>query len=88
MQREITCKVCTHMDSKTIDRFLSLPAGTPGKRGPRSLAPVFGVDRRVIAQHDAACLTDKRRERLLADLGLSRLGGGGEGSSYWLNAPS
>jgi hypothetical protein len=75
MQREITCKVCSHMDSKTIDRFLSLPAGTPGKRGPRSLAPVFGVDRRVIAQHEAACLTDKRREQVLAD--LARLGGGG-----------
>ncbi|MBA3635964.1 MAG: hypothetical protein H0W57_06040 [Rubrobacteraceae bacterium] len=68
----MTCPVCSHMDAKTIDRFLSLPAGTPGKRGPRSLAPVFGVDRRAIAQHDTSCLADKRREQVLADL----VGGG------------
>jgi len=62
------CMVCSHMERLTIDRFLSLPAGTPGKRGPRSLAPVFGVDRRAIAQHDTSCLTDERREQVLADL--------------------
>jgi hypothetical protein len=64
------------MDAKAIDRFLSLPAGTPGKRGPRSLAPVFGVDRRAIALHDRSCLTDERRERVLASL---QRGGGCHG---------
>jgi hypothetical protein len=69
------CRVCRHMEAKTIDRFLSLPAGTPGKRGPRSLAPVFGLDRRDIATHAKNCLVRERRARVEAD--LSRLGGGG-----------
>ncbi len=56
------------MDAKTIDRFLAMPAGTPGKRGPRSLAPVFGVDRRAISKHGRLCLTDARREEVLAGL--------------------
>jgi hypothetical protein len=64
----MSCMICAHMERLTIDRFLSLPPGTPGKRGPRSLAPVFGVDRRDIAQHDKSCLTDERREQVLADL--------------------
>jgi hypothetical protein len=70
------CTVCSHMEAKTIDRFLSLPAGTPGKRGARSLAPVFGLDRRDIARHDRVCLVGERREKVEAD--LWRLGGGGD----------
>ena len=41
---------------------------SPGKRGARSLAPVFGVDRRAIAEHDRSCLTSERRERVLEGL--------------------
>ena len=63
------------MEAKTIDRFLSLPAGTPGKRGPRSLAPVFGLDRRDIATHAKNCLVGEPRARVEAD--LERVGGGG-----------
>ena len=58
------CPACAHMDAKTIDRFLVLPAGTPGKRGPRSLAPVFGLDRRDIARHEKRCLVGARREEV------------------------
>jgi hypothetical protein len=58
-----------------MDRFLSLPAGSPGKRGPRSLAPVFGLDRRDLATHAKKCLVGERRTRVEAD--LVRLGGGG-----------
>ena len=64
--------MCSHMEARTIDRFLSLPAGTPGKRGARSLAPVFGVDRRAIALHARTCFTDERRKQVLAG---SRQGG-------------
>lgn len=64
-----TCPVCSHLESYTIDRFLCMPVGTPGKRGARSLAPVFGLDRRDIAEHDGSCLTDERRERVLRGLG-------------------
>jgi hypothetical protein len=39
----------------------------------RTLAPVFGVDRRAIARHDRSCLTDERREQVLTGL----KGGGG-----------
>jgi len=60
------------VEAKTIDRFLSLPAGTLGKRGARSLAPVFGLDRRTIALHEKSCLTDERRERVLAGLGRGK----------------
>lgn len=70
-----SCRVCSHMEAKTMDRFLSLPAGSPGKRDPRSLAPVFGVDRCAIATHAKKCLVGERRERGEAD--LERLGGGG-----------
>jgi hypothetical protein len=69
------CRVCRHMEAKTIDRFLSLPAGTPGKRGPRSLAPVFGLDRRDLTRHERQCLVGERRQKVEAD--LERLGGGG-----------
>jgi hypothetical protein len=55
------------MDGKIIDRFLPMPAGMPGKCGPRSLAPVFGVDRRAIAPHDELCLTNAHREQIFAD---------------------
>ena len=62
------CPVCSHMDAKTIDRFLCMPTGMSGKRGPRSLSPVFGVDRRAIAKHNRLCLTNERREQVLAAL--------------------
>ena len=54
MRRE--CPVCSHGESHIIDRFLKLPPGTPGKRGPRSLARPFGLDRRWIARHERLCL--------------------------------
>jgi len=68
------CPICNHVEGWTIDRFLSLPAGTGGKRGARSLAPVFGVDRRDISAHEKHCLTDERRERVLAGLGVGDVG--------------
>ncbi len=46
----VECPVCSHMECYTIDKFLALPSGTPGRRGPRSLAPVFGLDRRDITK--------------------------------------
>lgn len=45
------------------------------KGGRRSLAPVFGLDRRDIATHAKKCLVGERREKVEAD--LVRLGGGG-----------
>ena len=74
------CKVCSHMESAILDRMLVLPDGTPGKRGPRSLAPVFGLHRRDIARHEKQCLTGERRERALAR-NMNRVGRG-EGNSY------
>ena len=62
------CPACGHMDSKTLDRFLSLPPGTPGGRGPRSLSRDFGIDRRGLARHRKACLTDERRAEVLRGL--------------------
>ncbi len=59
------CPACAHMDVKTVDRFLSLPPGTRGGRGPRSLARDFGLDRRAIARHARVCLTAERREEVL-----------------------
>ena len=58
------CPACAHFDSRTIDRFLVLPAGTPGKRGARSLARDFGLDRRAIARHEKRCLVGGRREEV------------------------
>jgi hypothetical protein len=69
----MTCKVCSSMEAYTVDRFLVMPEGTPGKRGPRSLAPVFGLDRRDIATHAKNCLVGDRRSKVEAD--LARLGG-------------
>ncbi len=66
------CKVCGHMEAYTVNRFLVMAPGTPGKRGPRSLAPVFGLDRRDIARHERVCLVGERRQRV-----LTWLGGGG-----------
>ncbi len=60
------------MEAHIIDRFLVLPAGTPGKRGLRSLAPNFGLDRRDIAKHEKARLTDERREQVRASMELER----------------
>ena len=56
MQRE--CVVCTHMEASIINRFLALPRSAPGKRGPRSLARDFGLDRREIARHERQCLKE------------------------------
>jgi hypothetical protein len=65
------------MESYTVDRFLLLPPGTPGRRGPRSLAKPFGLDRRDIATHAKKCLAEgERREKVLAD--LERLGASNE----------
>ena len=72
-------RVCAHIEAQTIDRFLVLPAGTPGKRGPRSLAFVFGLDRPAIAKHEKACFTDDRRGEILESVGLISEGGGGIG---------
>ena len=67
------CPVCGHMEAYAVDRFLVMPHGTPGKRGPRSLASVFGLDRRALARHERMCLVGEKREKVLAD--LARLGG-------------
>jgi hypothetical protein len=64
------------MEAYTVDRFLCLPPGTPGKRGPRSLAAVFGLDRRDIATHEKKCLVGEKREKVEED--LARLGGSDE----------
>jgi hypothetical protein len=55
--------VCSSQEPYSIDRLLVL-----GGRGPRSLAPVFGLDRRDIARHERKCLTGQRRQRVEADL--------------------
>jgi hypothetical protein len=65
---ETKCKVCDYMEAYTVDRFLAMPPGTPGKRGPRSLSGVFGLDRRDIARHERVCLTCEKREAVQADL--------------------
>jgi hypothetical protein len=56
MDIEKTCPVCHHPEKRTIDRFLALPTGTPGKRGARSLAKPMGLDRRDIQAHEKRCL--------------------------------
>ena len=80
---------CNHADAPTIDRMLLMDGvGKGARRGPRSLAPLFGLDRRDLARHEKACLTDERREKTMAGLwGMARdiapeavearLGGGG-----------
>jgi hypothetical protein len=75
-QRDKTCVVCRTLDAVTVNRFLVMDPRTPGKRGPRSLAPVFGLDRRDIAIHAKKCLVGERRAKVEAD--LSRLGGSNE----------
>ena len=63
------CPACAHMDATTLDRLLLMGGvGAGGKRGPRSLAPVFGLDRRVIARHAKQCLVGERREKLMGRL--------------------
>ena len=57
------CPVCSSPEPYTIDKLLVL-----GKRGPRSLAPVFGIDRRDIARHEKRCLVGERRAKVEADL--------------------
>ena len=59
MQRNKNCVVCRQIEAHIIDRFLRLPEGTTGKRGPQSLAKPFGLDRRDIARHEKLCLTSE-----------------------------
>jgi hypothetical protein len=66
------CPVCHHQEKRIIDRFLALPAGTPGKRGARSLAKPMGLDRRDLARHERECLATVDE------------GGGGNGRSHSL----
>jgi hypothetical protein len=63
--------VCASQEPYTIDRLLVL-----GKRGPRSLAKPFGLDRRDIARHEKKCLVGARRAKVEADL-MSMVGGAG-----------
>ena len=63
------CAACRHVDVTTLDRLLLMDGvGAGGKRGPRSLAPVFGLDRRDIARHAKRCLVGERREKLMGRL--------------------
>ncbi len=63
------CPACAHMDATTLDRLLLMDGvGAGGKRGPRSLAPAFGLDRRVIARHAKQCLVGERREKLMGKM--------------------
>ena len=63
------CPACHHMDATTLDRLLLMDGiGAGGKRGPRSLAPVFGLDRRDVARHAKQCLVGERREKLMGRL--------------------
>ena len=62
------CRACSSPEPHTIDRFLCMPDDWAGKRGPRSLAGVFGLDRRDIAKHRDRCLVGERREEIEADL--------------------
>jgi hypothetical protein len=50
------CPVCKHMEGHIISRMLRLPLGTPGRRGARSLARAFGLDRKDIQRHQRECL--------------------------------
>ena len=68
------CPACNHLDALAIDRMLLMDGvGKGARRGPRSLAPLFGLDRRDLARHEKACLTDERREKAMAGLwGMAR----------------
>ena len=57
-----SCVVCRHPETRTIDRFLRLAEGTPGKRGSRSLATKAGLSRRDIAHHARVCLAELEDE--------------------------
>ncbi len=63
------CAACAHMDATTLDRLLLMDGvGAGGKRGPRSLSPAFGLDRRDIARHANQCLVGERREKLVGKM--------------------
>ena len=68
------CPCCAHMDGVTLDRMLLMDGvGAGGKRGPRSLARDFGLDRRDVARHAKECLTGERREKVMDGLwGMAR----------------
>ena len=71
MARAKPSPACKHVDALTLDRLLLLPGkGSGGKRGPRSLAPVFGLHRRIIAKHARECLRagGERREKVMDGL--------------------
>ena len=62
------CPACRHVDAATLDRHLLAEQGTAWRRSPRSLAPLFGLSRRVIVKHAQRCLVGERRERALAGM--------------------
>jgi hypothetical protein len=68
-----SCGVCSHMEAGIINRFLRLPEGTQGKRGPRSLSKPFGLDRKAIQRHEKVCLGTLGK----AKPGIADRGGGG-----------
>lgn len=56
------CPVCSGPEPWIVDKLLLLG------RGPRFVAPRFGVDRRAVARHRDACLVGERRAAVEADL--------------------
>ncbi len=56
------CPVCRGVEPRTVDRLLLLG------RGPRFIAPRFGVDRKAVAKHRDLCLVGDRRASVVADL--------------------
>ena len=71
MARAKPCPACKHVDALTLDRLLLMDGkGAGGKRGPRSLARDFGLDRRDIARHAKECLRagGARREKVMGGL--------------------
>lgn len=70
-ERDSTCKVCTGMESETVDRLLAVGYG------PRFISQRWGHDRRDVARHRDRCLVGSRLESTQA--ALARMAGGGGG---------
>ena len=68
MPRSAACKVCSGMESETVDRLLAVGYG------PRFVAARWGHDRRDVKRHRARCLVGDRLEAVEAD--LLRMAGG------------